>query len=246
MLTDFTKIPFDIIIQAGQSNSEGCGMGPLRKPFAVSHLNLNNDFTICPAAERVWGNEIVNDFSLSFGHMYTAMKNLTESRKLLIVRAAVGGTGFGDKRWIPEGDLYLRMMDMVKTALSLNPSNRLAGMLWHQGETDAILNTPGAAYYDYLGFLVRSVRDTFGAPELPFICGDFVQHWKNDNAAVCEPIIAAQRRLCDDLVSARFVETVGLESNDQRTYNGDTIHFCREALFRLGLMYYEAWAEITE
>ena len=28
MLRDFSKEAFDIIIQAGQSNAEGCGLGP--------------------------------------------------------------------------------------------------------------------------------------------------------------------------------------------------------------------------
>ena len=45
-------------------------------------------------------------------------------RKILILRTAVGGTGFRDHRWGMTDDLYLQMMEMIRTALSLNPKNR--------------------------------------------------------------------------------------------------------------------------
>ena len=33
MLHDFTKDKFDIIIQAGQSNAEGAGLGSVEEPY---------------------------------------------------------------------------------------------------------------------------------------------------------------------------------------------------------------------
>ena len=33
MLHDFTTQPYDILIQAGQSNSEGCGLGAVTHSF---------------------------------------------------------------------------------------------------------------------------------------------------------------------------------------------------------------------
>ena len=46
MLKDFSKEEFDIIIQAGQSNSEGCGVGDVENPYTPndSIWYLNNDF----------------------------------------------------------------------------------------------------------------------------------------------------------------------------------------------------------
>ncbi len=143
MLRDFSKEELDIVIQAGQSNSEGCGLGKATAPFIPSSdiLYLNNDFTICVAQETVSGNEIVGNFSLAFCTKYIESGKLQCGRKLLIIRAAIGGTGFLDNHWGMTGDLYLKMIEMIHTALELNHKNELVAFLWHQGEADALLNS---------------------------------------------------------------------------------------------------------
>lgn len=248
MLRDFSKEEFDIIIQAGQSNSQGCGMGVATAPFAQSDdiWYLNNDFTISKAGEEVWGNEITCNFSLSFSAEYIAKGMLQSGRKLLILRAAVGGTGFLDNRWGMTDDLYLRMMEMIKTAIQLNSKNKLVAFLWHQGETDAILNASKEVHYTNLITLVNSVRSTFKSENLPFIAGDFVNQWKMDNIAICEPVVDAIKDVCNNIGSALFVETSELQSNDQRIGNTDTIHFCREAINQLGVKYFEAFCGIIK
>jgi len=247
MLRDFSKEQFDVIIQAGQSNAEGCGMGRASQPFEPSGdiLYLNGDFTICQANERVWGNEIVGDFSLSFCTSYIRNGLLQAGRKLLVIRSSVGGTGFLDHRWGMTDDLYIRMMDMIKTALELNPKNRLVAFLWHQGETDAILNATRQGHYDNLSALLKSVRSTFKAEKLPFVAGDFVYRWKSENVSICEPVIASIKDVCADAGNARFVETDGLACNDDAVGNQDIIHFSREALNLLGVRYFEAFCDIA-
>jgi hypothetical protein len=248
MLRNFGLEKFDIIIQAGQSNSEGCGIGDTTIPFAQGPdiFYMENDYSICTAHEYVSGNFIVGNFSLSFSSSYSADGWLESGRKILILRAAEGGTGFRDNRWGICDDLYLRMMEMTKTALSLNTENRLAAFLWHQGETDAILNAGRQEHYNNLIRLVSSVRETFRCPDLPFIAGDFVSHWKNDNLEICMPVVEAIRDVCTDIGYAAFVETDGLTSNAQVINNEDTIHFSREAQNQLGLRYFEAFKNIKK
>lgn len=252
MLKDFTKDAFDIVIQAGQSNAEGYGFGSADAPWEpddrVWYLNEND--TISLAAESVAVNDARTNFSLSFAREYIKNGRLTEGRKLLIIRAAVGGTGFLDGHWKPADDLYLHMLEMTKTALALNKDNRLVALLWHQGEQDAVQNASYETHYNHLMTLVQGVRDAFGAPELPFAAGDFVQHWKNDNLAICTPVVDAIRAVCRDCGSGAFVETDGLRSNAQYTKHhpfgwDDPIHFCRAALYELGERYYRAYAEIV-
>ena len=139
MLRDFTEDKFDILIQAGQSNAEGYGFGPVDEPWQPDERvwTLNENFTISLAAEKVTGNQIQSNFSFAFAREYLNSGRLAEGRKLLILRAAVGGTGFLDNHWKPEDDLYLRMLDMIRTASGLNPENTPVALLWHQGETDA-------------------------------------------------------------------------------------------------------------
>ena len=246
MLMDFNKEQYDIILQAGQSNSEGCGFGKVNSPFEPDERiwYLNNDFTISKAAEVVWGNNAICNFSLPFSKCYIDGGLLSKPRKFLIVRAAVGGTGFLDGRWGMKDELYLRMMSMLKTALSLNRSNRLVAFLWHQGESDAGLNATYDVHYNNLMTLVSSVKDTYNCDKLPFIAGDFVQDWKSDNLAICEPVIKAIHAVCKDLGNAAFVETDGLTSNAQANGGDDTIHFSREALMLLGQRYFEKYMEI--
>ncbi|MCL2463266.1 MAG: sialate O-acetylesterase [Defluviitaleaceae bacterium] len=248
-LKDFSKDDFDVIIQAGQSNSEGCGLGDAEAPFERSgrvwYLTGDfNEFVICAANEDRWGNDIVGNFSLSFAREYMNAGLLADGRKILIIRAAVGGTGFSDGRWGMKDDLFLRMTDMIRTALGLNPRNRATALLWHQGETDACNYLPGETYGQALTALVAAVRDACGDGDLPFVAGDFVQEWKAENAAICEPIIAASRRVCAGVGKAAFVETDGLKSNTQDTGKDCNIHFCREAQYVLGRRYFEAFAKI--
>ena len=248
MLKEFSGEEFDIIIQAGQSNSEGCGQGDTSTPFTPNDRFLymygDGGFTITEAREHKWGDERIGNFSLSFGTEYIAKGKLQDGRKLLVLRTAVGGTGFCDKRWGLKDDLFTRMMEMAKTALALNPKNKLVALLWHQGETDAggLKDT----HYKNLTALVNTVRDTFNCESLPFVAGDFVSEWKTENAAACEPIIAAIKNVCADIGCAKFVETSELLSNNQQIGNGDTIHFSKEALDILGRKYFKAFCEITK
>ena len=249
MLKDFTIDHFDIIIQAGQSNSEGYGYGTVDKPFEQDeHIwYLNSDFTISQAAEVVWGNNAICNFSLPFSARYIDAGLLKKPRQLLIIRAAVRGTGFSDNRWNIGDDLFLQMIKMTKTALSLNKENRLIAFLWHQGETDVLNNVSYDKYYECLSKLINTVRSTFDRENLPFIAGDFVQQWKNVNLSICEPIRSAAIDLCENIGNAAFVNSDGLTSNAQDNEidtENDTIHFSRRALMELGGRYFDEYLGI--
>lgn len=255
MLKDFSKEKFDIIIQAGQSNSEGFGVGPVDEPYQPNEQvwYLNPDFTISMASEDVMYNEIRSTFALSFASRYVSEGLLQEDRKLLIIRAAVGGTGFLDNHWKLEDDFYLRMMEMTRTALSLNEENRLVALLWHQGETDATLKASYEVHYNHLNTLLESVRSEFSVQNLPFIAGDFVHHWRDKNQEICAPILEAIRAVCADCRSGTFVETDELHSNLQemgrKTQCGpdvieDDIHFSRKSCYQLGARYFDAYLKL--
>ena len=251
MLKDFTKEKYDIILQAGQSNADGTGFGEAPNPYEPNDnvWYFNQNFTISEAAERVTCRKYVTgDLSLQFARRYIADGRLAAGRKLLIVRSAVGGTGFCDKRWGLSDDLYLQMMAMVKSALALNSDNRLAALLWHQGESDAFNGASFDTHFNNFSTLVNTVRNEFNVPNLPLVAGDFVQEWKAKNTEVCTPIVDAMRKVCA-ADNAAFVETDELPSNweDNRAVLNDLnddIHFCRAALYELGDRYYDAFSGI--
>ena len=201
--------------------------------------------------KRFKKNGIQSNFSLSFARKYIEAGELGDDRKLLILRTAVGGTGFSDNRWKSTDDLYLRMMDMVKTVLALNPENRLKALLWHQGETDAMNQVTFDYYYAHIAELVNNVRTEFSVPTLPFIAGDLVPLWKSKNEEKAAPVIGALKSFCDHEYNA-FVETTGLDSNFEDGYphplgwGGDEVHFCRRSIYRLGERYFDAYRSIVK
>ncbi len=251
-LKDFSLEKFDIIIQAGQSNSEGYGFGNVPDPYQPSDRvwYLNGDFTFQIAQEATANNAIQSNFSLSFAREYMNAGRLAEDRKLLILRTAVGGTGFSVDDWKAEDPLYLRMMEMIRTALSLNPENRLIALLWHQGETDADHHVTYDYYRGHLSYLLGSVREEFGVPDLPFVAGDLSQDWKSTRQEQAAPVVAALRDICASQ-NASFVESDGLDSNRQDGFPHpfgwvDEAHFCRRAVYELGRRYYAAYVSIVD
>ena len=259
---------YDVFIQAGQSNAEGTGYGPVMQEFVpderIHYLNAiktvtekderihvvyeDEPFAIEVAQERdVVINNIdrrVGDFALSFAKAYIGAGMLEEGREILIIRAAVGGTGFQRKHWGLEDDLYLKMLEMTDYALSLNPENRLKGFLWHQGEHDAFEGNTPDRYRQQMTNLLESVRARYQCPHLPFVCGDFARGWKSQNLDICEPILQAIRQVTAEQ-GGRFVTTDDLLTNDEATGSGDGIHFCRESLHILGRRYFEAYQEMV-
>jgi len=242
---DYKGERFDIIIQAGQSNAWGCGFEPMPELFADNDKSffLNDDMSVVKADCHEFDGIKFGDLSLSFAQKY-AKNDLQIGRKLLIIRSAVGGTGFSDNRWNETDDLFLQMIKMTKTALSFNPENRVIMLLWHQGETDACLNASYENHYKNLSRLIELVKNEFNSPALPFIMGDFVFDWKKEHMEICEPVVNAIKDVCTNF-GGSFVETSDLKSNREKSGidDGDNnkIHFCNESLYLLGLRYYEAY-----
>lgn len=163
---------------------------------------------------------------------------------MLIIRGAIGGTGFKKGHWGLKDKVYLKMLEMVDYALALNPKNRVIAFLWHQGEHDAFERNNPEQYKQQLSDMVKDVRIRYG--NMPFIAGDFVNEWKSKNLSICEPIIACMKLVIEALDNAGFVETSDLLSNNQKTGNGDDIHFCRESLYILGDRYFRVYKTIIK
>ena len=256
-------IMYDIIIQAGQSNAQGCGVGIVEKEYAEDPriLYLYDKKVIEPtekgllvggdetfpyvldvAKERMINGEKVSDFSLSFAKEYLENGMLKDGRKILIVRTAVGGSGFKKGHWGERDYLFLRLVDMVDYALSLAKGSKVVGFLWHQGEHDAFEGLLPSLYNQKLTFLLNFVRERYGK-DIPFVAGDFVNEWKSKNLECCIPIVEEIKKVTKDNAKAGFVETSDLPSNNQNTGNGDEIHFCRQSLYELGKRYFKEFSK---
>ena len=263
--------PMDIIILAGQSNAVGYGCG--EADYILQHMErvkvLYDDQAEDYARDEngkeymaiyePWKFKMIDatkgytgSLAMRFADAYIEKGFLATNRELLVVRCAVGGTGFCKGLWGVGQLLYRRMLDLVSYAMSLNPENRVVAFLWHQGECDAFENadwTPEKRkeqYYQDLRAVVEGVRTHCSTPDLPFLCGGFTDEWSKDYREACDAVISAQKQICNDVGYASFTETVGLLSNNQAVQNGDTIHFCKAAVYEIGRRYFEQYCRITK
>ena len=268
---------YDIIILAGQSNAEGNGWhtaddkeiindrvyhlidaNPVgiyenEKGEAVLDIKMPAETILEVAHERVWEGEPIADFSETFADEYIKGGNLKGDRKVLIVKAAVGGAGFAKKQWGVGNPLSDRLFEMTDRALSYSGENRVVALLWHQGEHDACENSAlnekerYVFYYDNFYRQMKAVRDRYDKYAFPVIAGGFVPHWKwgLENEGKVQAVYRATQAALKDLGGGKFVSAEGLKSNDEAIRNGDDIHFCASSVYELGRRYYSAFAEIN-
>ncbi len=253
---------FDIIIQAGQSNSEGCGLGPVEKEYIPTDkvwlLDAPKRVTALPdrmdivyfdeppvlkiADEEVGENGKIGNFGLTFAEEYIKAGLLQEGRAVLIIRAGIGGTGFWRKEWGLGSQIYNKLVELVDHALALDEENRVVALLWHQGEHDSAAGNPPDSFAASLKEQMLDTRARYG--NMPIVAGDFVNDWKSKNLELCEPIITKIKQVLVECGRGAFVETADLLSNDQKTGNGDDIHFCRQSQHILGRRYFEAFKNL--
>ncbi len=268
----FCDTPFDVIVLAGQSNAQGGGCGSVEnyyqrdervcfladtKTFGLVVNPETDDVSLaadCPSvtnikvAEDDGGGNLIFTFARNYAKNY-----LQAGRKLLIIQAAVGGTGFTRGEWrVKTGKLYYRMLSMVDEALQLNKENRLVGFLWHQGEHDAFERADHDVkeiedfYYENFKALLTSFRERYEQSDLPVVAAGFVDEWRVLYEKQCEAVCTGIKRVFSEIGNAAFVEAYGLKSNNQTVGNGDNIHFSREAIYALGEKYYNAFQNIIE
>lgn len=262
---------FDIIVLAGQSNAEGNGYGDVENPYLETsdikmltgdyeakvkqtsygndylYLKVFDEYTISNAKERISEGKTYGNLALTFAERYR-QNDLAKDRKILILNAAIGGTGFAKRHWGVGDLLYKRMTDMAECALKMNKQNRIVAMLWHQGEHDAFeeaeLNYDQRKdkYVGNLSALIEDFRARFG--RIPVICGKFAKTWADDYRLNCEAIYEATRIVCDSEGDMKLVETEDLHTSHMDTGSGDHVHFSRAALYELGERYYKEFKKI--
>ena len=177
MEKDFTKVAFDIIVLAGQSNAEGNGVSLENEPEVMSDayeiidknkygMKLKEDGSygglnfVYPVETIIRelqerknddGTRYCSDLSMSFVEEYKKSRFYSPDRKLLVIKTAYGGSGFAFDQQGIGNPLYKRTLDMINVGLSLNKNNRIVALLWHQGEHDAYENAQFSydERYDY-------------------------------------------------------------------------------------------------
>lgn len=153
-----------------------------------------------------------------------------------LICCADGGTTL--EQWMPGSLLYDNALHCARLA---QRSATLAGILWHQGESDC----PDGLHQEYREKLLRmlqALRQDLELPNVPILIGglgDYLAEfpkpsWQLKNYP---KINDALQSVSQELTNAAFVSAQGL------TPNPDFLHFNAESLYAFGLRYFDVYEE---
>jgi hypothetical protein len=234
----------DVILLVGQSNMSGRGGG------ADDAAELMADPRILAWDPRQAGAErlaraadplphqdighkpVAAGPGISFARAY--LTGLPLGRRVLLVPAALGGTGFNDAAgsWrvtsTPVSPLTTEAVARANAAMrELGPRARFAGILWHQGETDGGTALPGPAYAAELTALIAYFRSHIdgAGPSTPFVVGQYVPshllRQTGNPRSTLDAITEVNYLLPTRLAHTACVSSAGLSGNPAP----DDVHF---------------------
>lgn len=180
---------------------------------------------------------------LALARLY--VRTLKNNRRVLLVPTAWGSTGFYDNNWNPGDQMYQHAMAQVAGALLL-PNSRFVGMVWVQGEQDAIRSMAATAYATAFKTMWVAMKTAIpNASKAWCVVGAMVPEWvfNNDSNVARAKKIAihdAQTALPGDVERLWFVD--GPEGAEAYNSAGDSIHYNAVAQRTIGTnMFYEGY-----
>lgn len=165
---------------------------------------------------------------MSFARTLTAALPGHEVR---LIPCALGATPLA--RWEPDGDLFLDAANRLRLALAEGDS--LAGILWHQGETDARTEADAATYKARLEKTIHAWRARPGASRTVFLCGELGCFLSPTEFPGAARVNTALHTLPTRLPGCACVSSAGLADK------GDRKHFDTPAQRELGRRYAKAF-----
>lgn len=249
---------YDVVAVLGQSNAAGRGGGPDEQtavdPRLASRIRQwpasgPRRGEPVPATEPLLGPwpSAGTGPATTFARAYVA----AQDRPVLLVPAAVDGTGFAPTRgmtWDPDDHVTARNLfddavTQVRGALASRPGNRLVAVLWVQGESDVGRLAPD----EYRAALVRTLTRFRGAVagpapgEVPVVVGSMVPEWsaaRPERRALDE----VHRSLAEDLDAVAYVRGPAGRMNGP----ADLIHYSTLGQREQGRRMYAAWRALLE
>lgn len=156
-----------------------------------------------------------------------------------LIPCADGGTKL--LQWQPGELLYDNAVAQARLA---QRTSEIAGILWHQGESDSWDAENAARYRErFLNMLTALFKDLNLPEETPVIIGglgDFVKEYKNGTYIYFEKINKTLENLADELSCGGFVSAKGL------TCKEDGIHFNSKSYREFGKRYFNAYLSATK
>lgn len=152
-----------------------------------------------------------------------------------LVPCAVGGTSLNS--WLKGAEHYEAALKRARLA---QESGTIAGVLWHQGESDTSSQKYAETYAPRLAKMLKDLRQDLGRPELPIVVGQI-----GDFLSAEKYPFAGQVR--DGILQVPgLVPHVGYADSAGLGDKGDKLHFDAAAEQELGARFAKAMQELQK
>lgn len=220
--------PMQLFLLIGQSNMAGRGaVEPEDKIVHPRVFMLTKDLAWAPATDPMHFDKAI----AGVGPGASFARTLAEAEPgvtIGLIPAAVGGTSLD--QWKPGGALYTAAVTRAREAMK---QGRLAGILWHQGESDSA-SAKASTYATRFAAMIAQLRTDLNAPDVPLIVGETGRF-----RADAPEINAVLATLPRTVPHCAFVSSEGL------TDRGDKLHFDSKSARELGRRYARTWLALT-
>ena len=220
----------DLFLLIGQSNMAGRGkVGPEDQVPHPRVFMLTKEMTWAPAIDPM---HFDRPERIGVGLASTFARVVAEARPgatIGLIPAAFGGSALDE--WQPGQPHYVNAVTRAREAMK---RGRLAGILWHQGESDADA-AKTATYAERFLKMITQLRADLGAENVPLIVGE-LGRFKPEHTG----INAVLATLPKTVPHCAFVSSEGLGDM------GDKLHFDTPALHEFGRRYAEAWLKLAQ
>ena len=157
--------------------------------------------------------------------------------KIGLIPCADGGTRLN--QWMPGEILYDHAVMMTKLALR---TSKLAGILWHQGESDCNEQALVDSYQERFLTMITSLRRDLDAEDVPVIIGELSE--KIDPERIGRGVRIAQMNENFHEI-AKVLPKCAVVSSADLTLKADNLHFNSESLREFGLRYAAAYEQLS-
>jgi hypothetical protein len=220
----------------GQSNMAGRGFPSEVEKLPNKDIYVLRNGRWWPIYVPVNPDRVTAGINLSESFVYEFLKE-HPGDTVGIIPCADGGTSLD--QWMPGKVLFDHAVMMTSLALR---SSTLAGILWHQGESDCG-DDRHPLYQEKCTHILEQLRREVGCPDVPLLLGGL-----GDFLPLCEKstkfinyvhVNAHLQAMARSMKNCAFVSAEGLGANP------DNLHFSAAALREFGLRYYEAYKGLT-
>lgn len=226
---------YDIFIIAGQSNTyngeEDTGDSFPDPSIDVTDADVKqlgryspNNYAVIPAKDPMdhWTQPAGSvGWNLMFGRAYKAASYLLPGRKVLIIPAGKGGTGFSDNQWNEGDPLYNDLIARATSTLAAYPNSELKAIFWQQGEADGLAGQIAAnAHKEAMKNMFAALRSTLNATSVPIFAGGMVPAYAESTTPL-STVQSGIEAAMGEIDYGYYVDVTGLTSSSI----GNPYHF---------------------